>query len=879
LKRLFKSKIFIKQFISFFIIICMTFATLSLILLAVTRASLGSQQLVVARGYRQETSENIKRWIKERQYDIRIQAMYIEEFLKDKLRDEEISELLARQLGWNEYYYDIAIIDIEGNIINSRQKRLNDINVEDRQYFINAINGQATVEGFIKSKKDGVPVMAISEPLRIDGHIEYVIAGYVALEKIKNIVSSLNLGELGHAYLVNSEGAFITNSDFISEFIKYGGIKDKDKYRIDTYAVNQVLKKESGTSSYRDFTNNKVHGSYEWLDILGMGLIVEFKDSMVMKPLYDLIGIMGVLGLLVIALAIIFSFVLSRKIVHPVNLLISAAEEITAQNYCEPLKVKTGDELDSLVRQFNSMQSAIQLREEQLHKKNDELKVQRAEAIEASILKSQFLANMSHELRTPLNSIIGFTGRVLKKSGDILPKVQKENLEIVKEEAQHLLDLINDLLDYSKLEAGKMEVHVEPFNLVRVVDEVNNIVRNLAENKPIIYKQRLYDSDSIPIFSDRMKLKQILINLLSNAFKYSEKGTIELTIENDSGGCRISVSDEGIGIAKEHIDHIFEEFRQIDGTYTRKVGGTGLGLSITKRFVEMLGGTITVESQPGKGSCFTIYLPTQTQEVKHQVFEEINEIALGQRKVVCIDDDPNVQRLYKQYLAERGFEAVCLSGKEDVIAKIKEVEPDIILLDIMLPNRDGWDILGELKGNQHTHKIPVVMVSVLSEQKLAYRMKADDFLIKPVSQEELMDTIDRTILKREGVDIIIADDDENYLNLMAQFLKEEAVSFRLARNGEEALRLMKEKVPDLAILDIMMPGIDGFGVIEEMDKDEELSDIAVIVVTAKDLSKQEQEYLRDRTSTVIQKSGTHIDRIMDMLLNIIREKEARNTEK
>ncbi len=518
--------------------------------------------------------------------------------------------------------------------------------------------------------------------------------------------------------------------------------------------------------------------------------------------------------------------------------------------------------------------------EEKLQKINEELKeqkinaeLQRAAAIEATQLKSQFLANMSHELRTPLNSIIGFTTRVIKKCGDSLPPIQKDNLIIVKEEAHHLLDLINSLLDYSKIEAGKMEIHTEAFNLFKVIEEVYAMTKTLSEGKKVRYKQELFTTDLIPMTSDRIKVKQILINLLSNALKYSDKGTVLLSVNKEEDFYCISVEDEGIGISAENTENIFDEFRQVDGSYTRKVGGTGLGLSITKKFVEMLGGKIQVTSTLGVGSCFTVYLPIEFIDKKDK--NEISEskaIAKYRKKVVCIDDDFNVQKLYKQYLNEHEFEAIALDGHEDVVNKIMEMTPDVILLDIMLPYKDGWEILTELKNNNKTRKIPVIMASVLSEKNLAYRMKADDYLIKPITQEELFETIIRVISKKSGIDVLVADDDENFLNLMGQFLEEESISYRFARDGEETLQQMLVKKPDILILDIMMPKKDGFTVIEDIRKTEVLKDTPIIVVTSKDLSNQEKAELYSRTSMVIQKSGTLIENVMQVLLKKIKEK-------
>jgi signal transduction histidine kinase/CheY-like chemotaxis protein len=469
-------------------------------------------------------------------------------------------------------------------------------------------------------------------------------------------------------------------------------------------------------------------------------------------------------------LALFISAVTARSITKPIRSLSKATERIMKHNYNQPINFKADRDISALIGNFNAMQSAIQVREEELKRKNEEIKAKMAEINDANKLKSQFLANMSHELRTPLNSIIGFTARVIKKCGESLPPVQLENLKIVKEESNHLLDLINNLLDYSKMEAGKMEVHLETFDLTTVIHDVSNMTKALLEGKPLKYEVKLYANEEILIKSDPMKLKQILINLISNAIKYSERGTIRLSVDRLDQEYCLKLQDEGIGISNENISNIFDEFRQVDGSYTRKVGGTGLGLSITKKFTEMLGGRIEVNSAPDVGSCFTIYLPvnspgTDTQENSTEAVKKTSESGMdktgyekaidigGQKKtIVCVDDDASVQRLYNQYLREQGFLVVTLSGKEDVVSKIREMKPDVVLLDIMLPNKDGWDILMELKAEIATREIPVIISSVLSEKNLAYRMKADEYLVKPVTQEELIGCVLQTMKKKAGIE-------------------------------------------------------------------------------------------------------------------------------
>jgi signal transduction histidine kinase/CheY-like chemotaxis protein len=576
-------------------------------------------------------------------------------------------------------------------------------------------------------------------------------------------------------------------------------------------------------------------------------------------------------GIIAVLCSLLISLFISHAISNPIKKLVKSVENITQQTYQESVAFSTDKEFGILIQRFSDMQLAIQSREAELNKKNETLKLQMLEVNEANRLKSQFLANMSHELRTPLNSIIGFTNRVIKKSGDLLPAVQQENLVIVLDEARHLLELINSLLDYSKIESGKMEVHPEKFNLVDVINEVFTMTKTLAEGKDIQYVQDTYDLEQIPIQSDRLKIKQILINLLSNAFKYSDRGTITLSVQKKERSYCIQVSDEGIGISEQDLIHIFEEFRQVDGSYARKVGGTGLGLSITKKFIELLGGRIKVTSEIGIGSCFQVELPIDLGEPEEQADIENGEIQPAKKKVLCIDDDFNVQRLYKQYLNEYHIEVVALYGEESIVEKVIEINPDLILLDIMLPKKDGWEILSELKNNTQTKHIPIVMNSVLSEKNLAYQMKADDYLIKPVSQEELIELINRNLSNKNERDILVADDDENFLKLVGQYLKEENIPFRLACNGEDALKQARYKKPDLLILDIMMPKKDGFMVIEELQQSQGLKDIPIVVVTAKDLTNSEKAELQKRANAVIQKSTIMLDSMMQTLIEKLKE--------
>lgn len=868
-----KNKIFLRQFLSFFSIICLTFMAISFVLLTITDISLQEQQLYAAESYRVKTSKELKRWLEARVDCIKTQALFLSSLEEKQLTSSQLHRILHQQVAWDENFINILVLDNQGNVINSKDGVLNNFNLSQRPYFINGMQGKPTITGFYKNKQDGQPIMAIGQPIFIAGKPRYVVAGIISLDRFRQIIEDMKFGEWGHAYLINEQGMLITNNKYIEDFMSSEGVKNTEKYNVESLAVKELLKKKSGTGEYSDFTGKKVFGSYEWIDPLQVGLIVEFNEKGTMKPTRDLLNVIHTLAFLVLVVAILMSFILSRRIIQPLRLLINATERVTQQNYREQIQIKTDSELDLLVNNFNKMQNAIQIREEELKRKNESLKEQMAEVNEANKLKSQFLANMSHELRTPLNSIIGFTARVIKKSGEQLPAVQLENLTIVKEEAEHLLELINNLLDYSKIEAGKMDLHLEEFDLVKVIGEVHNMADALLGDKSVKYEEEFYTVDSIPLYSDRIKVKQILINLLSNAFKYSEKGLVKLSVNLDGKYYQIKVEDQGIGIQAEDLERIFDEFRQVDGSYTRKVGGTGLGLSITKRFVELLQGRIEVASTYEMGSCFTVYLPAKSQEEMGEDEQNLCQTGVAKKKVVCIDDDFNAQRLYKQYLEEHGFKVISFDGREEILSKITEIMPEVILLDIMLPYRDGWEILADLKDSPSTRKIPVIMISLLSEKNLAYQMRADEYLIKPVTQEELIETINRITINREGLDVLIADDDENYLKLIGQFLREETINYRIARDGENALLSMQQKKPDLLLLDIMMPKKDGFAILEEIKKREEWKDLPVIILTAKNLSNKEKAYLKERANFVLEKSGNHIEQVMEYVAKKIGEGE------
>lgn len=754
----YKSSIFKKQFLSYILIICMTFLTISIVLLRTTTSSLQNHQLEMAKNYRKQVTNSLLLWIGNKENDLKNEAQYISELDDKKVRAKEFMNIIKKQISRDDSVADILVLDEGGKVINSTVYAKN-TDLSSRNYFINGIKGQTTITSFYKGVKNGDPIMAIGEPVIKNGEIRYVIVDIIELSAVKKFIEGFNFGDWGHAYFVDGQGMFITNNSYINDFIKS---KDVNKYRINSKAVTEVIEKKDGTGIYEDFNGQRVFGSYKWIEPLQVGLIIEFNAKATMKPIDDLMMVIRVLAFVVIISGTGLAFIMSKRIVDPINKLISSTKNIIEQDYKSAINIKTDSELDELINSFNEMQIVIKNREEELNKKNNALRIQTDKAMEANKLKGEFLANMSHELRTPLNSIIGFTNRVLKKSENILPKVQFENLNIVKQESYHLLGMINDLLDYSKLEAGKMELNCEEFDLKDVIDEVSSMIEVLIGDKPISYETIIYTAEKINTYTDRLKVKQILINLLSNAVKYSENGSIKLIVENKDSSYIISVKDEGIGIAEENLKIIFDEFTQVDGSYTRKIGGTGLGLSITKKLVEILGGEIKVKSVLNEGSIFSVKLPIDFNKNK-----ETNDKYMQNKKhVLCIDDDSNLQKLYKQYLCEYDFEVISLSNGNNIIERVISIKPQVILLDIMLPGKDGWQLLKEIKSNDLTKNTPVIMVSVLNEQELAYKLSADGYLVKPITQDELIETINNVTSHNNINPRILEDDNSKYISII-----------------------------------------------------------------------------------------------------------------
>lgn len=462
---------------------------------------------------------------------------------------------------------------------------------------------------------------------------------------------------------------------------------------------------------------------------------------------------------------------------------------------------------------------------------------------EADKLKSQFLANMSHELRTPLNSIIGFSRVILKGIDGPITDLQQQDLLAIHNSGQHLLGLINDILDLSRIEAGKMELTFDEVNLSELITSVMSTAAGLVKDKSITLHRDI-PADLPTVRADAMRIRQVLLNLLSNAAKFTDQGDITVRAhlaENAKGHPEIivSVTDTGPGISLEDQKKLFQPFSQVDASPTRKSGGSGLGLSISNHLIQMHGGRIGVDSEPGKGSTFYFTLPTFRGKPEAVVTK-------GTRIILAIDDDPQVISLYERYLQPQGYQVVPLSDPSRAVERVRQLKPFAVTLDIMMPGYDGWRVLNDLKSNAETRAVPVIVCSIIEEQEKGFSLGAADYLVKPILEDDLLNALDR--LNNDGKlrEILIVDDDQNDLRLIGQMLSNHGRYHpTLAEGGHRGWQIIQTRPPDAVILDLFMPEMDGFTLLEKMHTDNNLRHIPVIVVSGGDLTSEQQNQLQE----------------------------------
>ncbi len=591
----------------------------------------------------------------------------------------------------------------------------------------------------------------------------------------------------------------------------------------------------------------------------------------------------------------LLALVTSRELLAGVKTLKEGAERVGGGDLDYRIPSPGRDELADVARSFNVMATGLQQR-------TVEVEEARRAAEAANEAKSRFLANMSHELRTPLNAIIGYSEMLLEEAEELEEGAFAADLEKIRGAGKHLLGLISDILDLSKIEAGKMELFPESFDLDWLIKEVGHTVQ------PLVTKNRnrlVIDAEGLgQMHADQTKVRQVLFNLLSNASKFTEDGTIRVrsarvTDESGVDWILLQVEDTGIGMSEDQRAKLFQPFTQAEASTTRKYGGTGLGLTITKRFCELMGGSIEAESTEGVGTVFRVALPADVPRsgtAADGVTAPASVRDLGEARpavekespaapespgpdepvppadaptVLVIDDQPAARDVLRRMLLREGLRVRVASGGQQGVDMARAERPDVITLDLMMPGMDGWQTLTVLKADPELADVPVIILTLLDERKRAYALGAADYVAKPVERERLARVVRAQLASVGARTVLVVEDDEATRDLLVRSLQKEGWKAVGADDGRRGLERVASDAPALIVLDLLMPDVDGFQFLEELRGSDGGAAIPVVVVTAKDLTAEDLSRLRGRVEGVVRKAGRPAEEVVREVLRAL----------
>jgi signal transduction histidine kinase/CheY-like chemotaxis protein len=530
-------------------------------------------------------------------------------------------------------------------------------------------------------------------------------------------------------------------------------------------------------------------------------------------------------------------------------------------------------ELESAQKQLTAeLQQRTTEMEVELFERSQELQHLNRELQAANKAKSIFLANMSHELRTPLNAILGFSELLIDDSSDHFgSQARKQFLEQIHSSGAHLLSLINDILDLSKVEAGQMQLRLGTVAVAVAINEVVAVAEPLASKKNISLHSDVEGAGDL--VADAGKLKQMLLNLLSNAIKFTpDGGTVTITARRLAHTMEIAVADTGIGISEADRGRIFHEFQQLEAGAGQREG-TGLGLALTRRFAVLHGGDVRLGSEAGKGSVFTLSLPLPAVESKPRSDPE-------RPLILVVEDNPIAARLVTHIVERGGFRTEVATTGNEAIAKARELHPIAITLDILLPEIDGWEVLSRLKDDDATRQIPVVVLSLVDNPELGIALGALDYFVKPVRANDLLERLRSLNIRpasgRAAIHVLVVDDERTNRDLLVNVLEPAGFTVTAASGGKEGIHLAKTGRPDLVLLDLMMPEVTGFDVVDALRADAVTQEIPIMVLTAKDLTEADKQQLNGHVSAVLSRRSTGTADLLGQLKHVIESGTAAN---
>lgn len=780
----------------------------------------------------------------------------------------------------------------------------NDYHVDDATttwYWTPKKTGKLAVsEPYFDAGGSDVTMLSVNAPvLGPDGEF-YGIAGVdISLADMRQLIKKVDIAMEGEdakhasdfAYLVSPKGVIIAHPD---ESLMIGeGNKGVNILQLPVGPAMAAA--ASGEATYHDKDGAKRVVYWVAAPVTGWKVVLDVPYETLLLPVRALAWRLGTVG--GVGLLVLFGVValIARRVAAPLQQLTHSAAELEAgqlnREKLVPL-LRRGDEVGDLGRGFTRMAEEIRKREESLATWNanlektvaertaelkhavEDAEEAREQAQEANKTKSAFLANMSHELRTPMNAIIGYSEMLIEEAEDTGDKWMEPDLKKILSSAKHLLQLINDILDLSKIEAGRMTVFLEPVDVAQTARDVAATIEPLVAKNANTFELKCA-SDVGSMRTDLTKLRQTLFNLLSNASKFTEKGKVALEIKRRADGMvSFAVSDTGIGMTPEQMGKLFGEFVQADASTTRKYGGTGLGLAISRKFCRMLGGDITVESLPGKGSTFTAILPIEAKEpapeaeapAKTESATQSDAAKEGSRgKLLVIDDDSASRDLLKRMLEREGYAVQLAANGPDGIAAAKASKPDLITLDVMMPSMDGWAVLSALKSDPATKDVPVVMLTMVEDRPMGFSLGAADYITKPVQKTRVLEAVSQ-IVAHKSDDILVVEDDPMAADIVMRTVQADGRQCRHARNGREALSMIHQSRPALIILDLMMPEMDGFTFLDAMRAEgPDFANIPVVVLTAKDLTPSDQEQLAGRVMDTLRKGAGQRENLLQVI--------------
>ena len=509
---------------------------------------------------------------------------------------------------------------------------------------------------------------------------------------------------------------------------------------------------------------------------------------------------------------------------------------------------RRADELTRLNRDLEESNRGVRTLHAELDEKTESL-------VRAAEIKSRVVANVSHEFRTPLHSILGLARLLNNPANGPLSAEQLKQVQFIRTSAEALFELVNDLLDLSKVESGKATLRPTRFATTDFLGALRGMMRPLVSADSAV-ELRVEEPPALMLDTDEAKVSQVLRNLVSNALKFTEKGHVTITAEHgpDDTVC-FRVSDTGIGIAPEHQERVFEEFTQVEGPLQKKVKGTGLGLALSRRLAEFLGGSLTVRSEPGRGSTFSFTIPRVHPEVEElqSLTERSQHLDPARAPVLVLEDDRQTLFLYEKYLERSGFQVLPVRTVEDARRTLQRVRPAAVVMDVMLEGETSWSFLAELKAGENTRDIPVLVVTLMDREQKARALGADEFWLKPVVEEQLLRKLAAMARTGPVQKLLIIDDDDVHRYLLRQQLKDTPYILAEASTGPEGIRLAREQLPHLIFLDFVLPDMTAFDVLDELKADSRTRDIPVIIHTSHQLQEQERQRLAKETATIVAK--------------------------